>query len=281
MQDRLRVDGDTGLILAQSLGLQSGNLSIAINRTHEATREWQTRTTLAVCLPHEMKFDQGGKVTEFVQQTLAEFGYGRPDCRVWRYWEDGFPLKTSGANMHGLVMARDGKAMIALGNYGPGGAAGRAATGVATDTDTEGPSLEDYDAVQRGLKPDAKPDAKPDSAGKAPGKLAAKAETYTVRLTLDLAALGLAEDVVAYDAERAAGHTKTANPKAVKPPQKPGDVEPGEDPAGALEEESVLLRRIAPGVFELQIATHDFALIGIADAPPPKPAPKKPTRRKK
>jgi hypothetical protein len=271
MQDRLGADADTALILAQSLGLQSGNLSIAINRTHEATREWQTRTALAICLPHEMKFDQGGQVTEFVQQAMAEFGYGRPDCRVYRYWEEGFPVEATGANVHALVMARDGKAMIALGNYGPAVAAGRAAADVAA----EGPSLEDYDSVQRGLKADAKPTAS------APGKGAAKAETYTVRLKLDLAALGLAENVVAYDAELAAGRTKTANPKAVKQPRKPGDAAPGDDPALTLEEETVLLRRIAPGEFELQITTHDFALIGVADTLPPKPTPAKAKRRKK
>lgn len=271
MQDRLGADADTALILAQSLGLQSGNLSIAINRTHEATREWQTRTTLAVCLPHEMKFDQGGQVTEFVQQAMAEFGYGRPDCRVYRYWEEGFPVEATGANVHALVLARDGKAMIALGNYGPAGAAGRAAADVAA----EGPSLDDYDAVQRGLKADAKPSAS------APGKGAAKAETYIVRLKLDLATLGLAETVVAYDAELAAGRTKTVNPKAVKQPRKPGDAELGDDPALGLEEEPVLLRRIAPGEFELPITTHDFALIGVADTPPPKPTPTKAKRRTK
>ena len=56
------------------------------------------------------------------------------------------------------------------------------------------------------------------------------------------------------DAELAAGRTKTANPKAVKQPRTPGDAAPGDDPALTLEEETVLLRRIAPGEFEREAA---------------------------
>jgi hypothetical protein len=256
MQDRLGADADTALILAQSLGLQSGNVSVAINRTHEATREWQTRTTLAVCLPHEIKFDLGGKVTVFVQEVLEGFGYGRPDCRVYRYWEEGFPLTTAGANLHALVLAHDGQALIALGNYGPARAAGKPAPVTAT----EAPSLEDYDAAQRGLKKPAEPAARA-TAG-------AKGETYTVRLELDLAALGLPDDAQAYDVELAAGRTKTENLKAIKPPRRPGDEEAvAVSDLGLEEERAFQLRRLAPGVFELRISTHDFALIQVGREP--------------
>lgn len=265
MQDRLGADADTALILAQSLGLQSGNVSVAINRTHDATREWQTRTTLAVCLPHEIKFDQGGKATSFVQKWLEDFGYGRPDCRVHRYWEEGFPLKTTGANMHALVLARDGKALISLGNYGPAGKPGQPAAATATDA----PSLEDYDAAQRGLK-------KPDEPAK---KLAgaAKADTYAVRLELDLAALGLPPDARAFDVELAAGGAKAENPKAIKSPRRAGDGEAADASDLPLDGEgSSMLERLAPGVFTLRITTHDFALVQIGGEPPaPQPSGRK------
>lgn len=40
------------------------------------------------------------------------------------------------------------------------------------------------------------------------------------------------------------------------------------------------LRRLAPGVFELRITTHDFALIQVGGEPPAKPAAQKPAKRK-
>lgn len=124
LQDRLGADQDTGLILAQSLGLKAGNISVAIDRftppaNSGVTRDWLFRTVMAVCLPHEIKVYQGTQEVSFVQEQLAAFGYGRPECKVYRYWEDGFPLAAEGANTHALVLSRGAKALLAIGNYGP------------------------------------------------------------------------------------------------------------------------------------------------------------------
>jgi hypothetical protein len=256
LQDRMDLD----LILAQSLGLQAGNVSVGITGNilkggGGVSVEWLNRTAMAVCIPHEIKVYQGTKEVTFVQEQMATFGYGQPKCKVFRYWEDGFPLKTEGANMRALVLARDGKALIALGNYGPDQTPGKG----AVSTVTEGESLEDYDAMQRGLK---KADAKKGADAKE------KAETYTVRLTLDLAALGLRETVEAHDVELKAGRTKTENLKAVKAPRIPDSLDGGAEELGfdmKLEEENPSrLKRIGAGVFELKITTHDFALIEVA-----------------
>jgi hypothetical protein len=235
LQDRMDLD----LILAHNLGLQAGNLSVGITGNilkggDGVSREWLHRTGMAVCFPHEIRMHQGDNSVSFVQTELARFGYGMPDCRVFRYWEDGFPLRTQGAEMRALVLARGGKALIALGNYGPAKAAAQASAGTAT----AGPSLEDYDAGQRGLKTPAK--AEPTDGE------AAKAETYTVRLRLDLKALGLSESVQAHDVEIKAGRTKATHPKAAGMPAQPAE-----------------LKRLAPGVFELTIPHHDFALIAV------------------
>lgn len=235
LQDRMDLD----LILAHNLGLQAGNLSVGITGNilkggDGVSREWLHRTGMAVCFPHEIRMHQGDNSVSFVQTELARFGYGMPDCRVFRYWEDGFPLQTQGAELRALVLARDGKAMIALGNFGPAKAAAQASAGTAT----AGPSLEDYDAGQRGLKTPAQ--AEPT------GGEAARAETYTVRLRLDLKALGLSESVQAHDVEIKAGRTKATHPKAAGMPAQPSE-----------------LKRLAPGVFELTIAHHDFALIAV------------------
>jgi hypothetical protein len=52
---------------------------------------------------------------------LCRFGYGLPDCRVWRWWDEGLPLKTSGAPAKTLALARGGKAMIVVASCGPEG----------------------------------------------------------------------------------------------------------------------------------------------------------------
>ncbi len=124
LQDRLDVDNDTSLILAASTGLQTGNISVAIDRFNPpansgVTREWLERTVLAVCLPHEIKpqcWDCGWAI-----DLLEKFGYGQPDCQVYRYWEPGQPIATSGVNVKTLVLQRGKQALVIVGSFGPGG----------------------------------------------------------------------------------------------------------------------------------------------------------------
>jgi len=112
------------LILAESLGLQSGSISSAIDLIHNnsQTYAWQHRTAMAVCLPHEIKCG-GTKELAFVHVQMAEFGYGQPGCKVYRYWEENYPLKTEGANVRALVLSNGPKAMLAIGDFGEGGEA--------------------------------------------------------------------------------------------------------------------------------------------------------------
>jgi hypothetical protein len=80
-----------------------------------------------------------------------------------------------------------------------------------------------------------------------------------------MAALGVPETARAWDVELKAKRTKAQNPATIKAPAKP---DPAFDPAAGgeadveLEEQQTgLLERLAPGVYELEIAHHDFALI--------------------
>ncbi len=251
MQDRVSLDE----ILAHNLGFQAGNVSVAITGSHVYGRDWLTRTLMAVCFPHEMRIHDGMQPVGFIQTQLARFGYGMPDCRVFRYWEEGFPLQTEGAEMRALVLARDGKAMIALGNFGPVGT-------VKPATYHGGPSLADYDAGQRGLA------QAPAAAAATPAKPGEKAESYTVRFQLDLGALGIPETAQAWDVELKAGRKKVENPVSLKVPERPeGDAgilagDGGQDLDLEIEERIPgLLKRVGPGVFELEIAHHDFVLI--------------------
>ncbi len=205
---------------------------------------------MAVCFPHEIRMHQGDRAVTFVQTELARFGYGMPDCRVFRYWEDGFPLRTEGAEMRALLLAKDGKAMIALGNFGP--------EGVAGPESEAGPTLEEYDAQQLGLATAPVPAE--------PTERRESAEAYTIRFQLDLAALGVAESAQAWDVELKAGRQKAENSAAINVPAQPGvdlklSTDDKDDPMLGQEKHPAQLKRLAPGVFELTIAHHDFALI--------------------
>ncbi|MBM3880831.1 MAG: discoidin domain-containing protein [Verrucomicrobia bacterium] len=229
LQDRIGLDE----ILMQSLGLQAGNLSVGITGNilkagNGVSLEWLNRTAMAVCFPHEIRMHQGTPEVSFAQTQLARFGYGLPDCRVYRYWEEGFPLRTQGAEMRALVLARDGKAMIALGNFGPEGVEGPEIKG--------GPTLAEYDAQQLGRATAPVPAA---PAQRRPG-----AESYTIRFRLDLKALGIPETARAWDVELRADRVKAAHPRSAGMPAQP-----------------VELKRLAPGLFELTVPHHDFALI--------------------
>ncbi len=166
LQDRLGSNQDTGLILAQSLGLQAGNINVAIDRFNPppnsgTTREWLFRTVMAICMPHEIKVYQGTQSVSYVQDQMAAFGYGQPDCKVYRYWEPGYPLTAEGAKIHALVLSHGPKAMLAIGNYGPGDQPAQATAAPQT-----APTLADYDAAQRGLGPNtAAPPAPAPPAG--------------------------------------------------------------------------------------------------------------------
>jgi hypothetical protein len=219
LQDRIGLDE----ILAHHLGLQAGNVSVGITgnilKGPKEVREWLHRTGMAVCFPHEIRMHHGTPEVAFVQTALTRFGYGLPDCKVFRYWDEGFPLRTEGAEMRGLVLARNGWAILGLGTSGAAGGA-------------------------------------------------AEAQPYTVRLQLDLQQLGLPENSQAHDVELQAGRTKARSPKPVQPPRPSGDATPEPEPDSPAEDRAAplpVLRRIAPGVFELSIRRHDFALIEVGD----------------
>ena len=119
-QERLGLDDDTSLLLAESTGLQSGCLAVYHDLFHGDER--LGRSALGVALTHEMKFKRGWWLPgDVAAAQLSDFGYGLRDCRVWRYWDESQPIKTTGAAVKTLVLARGGKAMVVVASYGPGG----------------------------------------------------------------------------------------------------------------------------------------------------------------
>jgi hypothetical protein len=239
MQDRLRIDADPSLVLVQSLGLQSGSVPVVCDRYGMETRSWQQRTMLAVCLPHEIKTHAGGPDAARAIKALSDFGYGEPDCRVYRYWEDGHPFSAEGARLRALVLKRGDKALVLIGNYGQGS---EKDTGI-TLTEADAGNIETYDRIrEQGQKGATKPAAEQ-----------RKDVVYDAVFKLDLKALGLPDSVRAIDMEQRI-------PAGKKAPVKGKNTEPALELATVRPE---TLNQRGPGVFELPIRRHDFAIIQV------------------
>ncbi len=120
--ERLNLDDDASLLLAQSTGFQSGCIGVIHDLLRGPERDRLLRSGLGVALTHEMKFplywEPLGRTTA---EHLSNFGYGLPDCRVFRYWDESPPVKTSGAAAKTLALSRNGQALIVVASYGPAG----------------------------------------------------------------------------------------------------------------------------------------------------------------
>jgi len=80
------------------------------------------RTRLAVMLVHELRaWDHGPESDAAFYRKLYAFGYGQPDCRVFNYWDAGHPVAVTGADARTLALARNGRALVIVTDYGQGG----------------------------------------------------------------------------------------------------------------------------------------------------------------
>jgi hypothetical protein len=153
---------DTSFILAQTTGLQSGNIPVAISsglRGPNCTERpdlgsgtnctaWLIKTQYATCIPHEVRpagtpygqttipaspdgeFEET-PTTNNISKVLDVYGYGDPTCDVYRFWEPGFPIQTSGANVLCLVVhcpstsasaqGAKGHVLVFVSSFGPKG----------------------------------------------------------------------------------------------------------------------------------------------------------------
>lgn len=133
-----------------SIGRQCGNIPLILSGgmrpENDEQQAWLNRTRTGVCLVHEIRvWDWQPKEMWATYRKLFDFGYGGPDCRVYNYWDEGFPLRVAGADTRALVLVRGEKAVAVITDYGEGGAAratldlkalGLPATVKATDLET-------------------------------------------------------------------------------------------------------------------------------------------------
>ncbi|MCD6361369.1 MAG: hypothetical protein J7M38_10985, partial [Armatimonadetes bacterium] len=121
-QDRFTWD----LTVAQTIGRQCGNIPMILGGGHtprdDPAYPWMTRTRLGVCLVHEIRvWDHGPPEHYEMYGKLFEFGYGLPECRVYNYWDEGFPLAVSGVEGKGIVIVNGNRAVAVVTDYGDGG----------------------------------------------------------------------------------------------------------------------------------------------------------------
>ena len=149
---------DTSLIMAESMGLQAGNIPTVLDESkadpkcgsrpdldENSCMAWLARTQWATCIPHEIRPwsssdtrnasaripaspDGEYEATPLVGSVaglLESYGYGDPTCDVYRFWEEGFPVETSGPRVLSLVIRcpvlDHARVLVFFGSFGPRG----------------------------------------------------------------------------------------------------------------------------------------------------------------
>lgn len=123
-QDRFSED----YILATSTGEQAGTVPTVLTGVRgtqsEEERTWLTRTLLGTTLVYELKgffsFEVDRRLIGNTLGIIYDFGYGRADCQVYRYWEQP-PFETNREDLRCILFTRDGSLLLIATDFGDGG----------------------------------------------------------------------------------------------------------------------------------------------------------------
>jgi hypothetical protein len=103
------------LLLAESTGRQTGSIPFVLARVSDATTPAATlaaqRTRFGTMMVHEIKW-WGHEGFQRQLDLLTDFGYGQDDCKVYDYWEDGYPVTPSNPEAKSLLLQRNGALML-------------------------------------------------------------------------------------------------------------------------------------------------------------------------
>ena len=111
---------------AESIGLQHGTVPfvlVAIDGIADpAKKDWAARTAAGVMLVHELK-GPGWNQDHWKAgiEKLFQFGYGRADVKVSRYWDADHPASVERSDAVTLVVHKPGGALVVVCDYGTGG----------------------------------------------------------------------------------------------------------------------------------------------------------------
>ncbi len=109
------------LLRAESLGLQTGNIPMAMvkpgkKRTPPGGMSKEKfnaieRTYRAGLMVHEIKYAPNISTTP-PPEGMVKFGYGEKGCEVWNYWDDDPPLTVNDDRCKWLLLKRRGQLMV-------------------------------------------------------------------------------------------------------------------------------------------------------------------------
>ena len=119
-------------ILACTIGRQFGNrvgimgywdatLANAKTASGQKTERmlWLERTAAGVMLSHELRWNSGHKAYDDAHRLLCDWGYRRPETKVWNYWDEdvAFPVRVDGPDAASLALARRGSAVVVVSSF--------------------------------------------------------------------------------------------------------------------------------------------------------------------
>ncbi|MFP4028084.1 MAG: glycoside hydrolase domain-containing protein [Candidatus Brocadiia bacterium] len=99
-KDKLQKRFATDLIRTESLGLKTGNVPVVLGFSGGPAM-----------LVHEIK---SGITVKDYPEPFVKFGYGKPDCKVYNYWDEKPPMEVSDPYCKWLLLKRDGKLLVYL-----------------------------------------------------------------------------------------------------------------------------------------------------------------------
>ncbi len=106
------------MLRAQTIGLQTGNIPHAMSTPgkinaktrREILKTEAFRTHLYGMYVHEIRGP--GITTRDMPRPLDDFGYGRPDCKVYNYWQEDPPLQVDDPACKWLLLQRENKVLV-------------------------------------------------------------------------------------------------------------------------------------------------------------------------
>jgi hypothetical protein len=121
-QDRFSPD----FTVAETIGRQVGAWPTILAGGHPDPKDPRVdflyRTRLGVALVHEIQvFDYQPQRDQEIYARLFEFGYGLDRCRVFNYWQPGYPVRVEGLDARTLAIRGDAGAIVVVTDYGAGG----------------------------------------------------------------------------------------------------------------------------------------------------------------
>jgi hypothetical protein len=78
------------------------------------------RTKFGTFMVHEIRWWGAGEDTEApLIKIVKDFGYALDDCRVWNYWDNGYPVRPSDPEAKSLLLKRGDELLLVVCTWNP------------------------------------------------------------------------------------------------------------------------------------------------------------------